>query len=370
MKNSKARAAAAALFFLTGEAHAGNPSMAEDFAAMMSWLSQEMVHGLAFNAGSTFDPPYEVKGYRLAPDLSLGIGAMPLDKGKFPDPQTPALRDLNAKNIFPAKVLFPNLTMHLRAAFPGRHDFSLRFTDMTTPSGYKISPNTTGKGQSNSLGFGVRKHFLGGENPLLSIGVNYNHVFGTFKFQTKFNVNNVNGFTADSDVFGTIQWSVNSLGVNAILSQRYGNWTPFGGIGGSYTTGSVRARLEVLSNTPLISPIIGESSRKPESASARYIFGTQWDRNWVHFFTNAEVKAAGVHAGESWIAHAGFQLPFRIGFSRSGGDKKKRAPKAYEEAPKEDFEEAAPERRKAPARTEKIKAEDPADSNSELIFIQ
>ena len=47
---------------------------------MTQWLSHELAQGLAFNAGSNFDPPREVKGYSIQPDLSLGVGRMPLDK--------------------------------------------------------------------------------------------------------------------------------------------------------------------------------------------------------------------------------------------------------------------------------------------------
>lgn len=361
----------ALIIWAAGWSHAQAPVMSDDFAAMMAWLSQEMAHGLAFNAGSTFDPPYEVKGYRLAPDLSIGVGSMPLDKTKFPVPTTSGLKDANVQAIFPAKVLFPNLTMHLRAALVGRHDFSIRFTDMTTPPNYKISPTATAKGQSNSIGFGVRRHFLGGpETPLISVGANYNHVFGTFKFKTKFNVNTGVGFSADNDIFGTLQWNVKSFGMNAVVSQRFGNWTPFGGLGYSYTTGSVRARLELLSHTFLISPAIGESSRKPEASSARYILGTQWDRSWVHFFTNGEIKAAGVHKGESWIVHAGFLLPFRIGFSRKAVKKTSHPQAELPSSADEEAEEPAPVRRAPSKRSEVIKTGDPEEKTTEMIFLQ
>lgn len=311
-----------------GNAHAANPSMADDFKKIMEWQSLEMAQGLAFNAGSTFDPPQEVKGGRLQPDLSLGVGVMPLDKSKFPELQSKTLREKDMSSMFKAKQVFPNITMHLRAGLPFRSDFTFRFTDMTTPPNYKISPGVSGKAQSNSLGFGVRKHFFGDDKFLVSVGANYNYVFGYVKYWTKFNVDAVEGFSADSDVRGGIAWNLNSFGANFVLSQGFGLWTPFVGLGYNYATGSVRSRLEILSNTPLIAPIIGEASRHPESNQARYILGVQTNRSWVNFFSNAEIKAMGDHAGESWIIHTGFMLPFRIGprgSSRSEIVKSKRA---------------------------------------------
>jgi hypothetical protein len=350
------------LLLLATPSFAANPSMSEDFNHIMEWLSLEMAHGLAFNAGSTFDPAEEVKGIRLQPDASLGIGSMPLDKSKFPEPGTPALKELGIKNIFPNKVLFPNLTMHFRAGLPGRSDFAIRFTDMTTPPNYQISPGTTGKGQSNSLGFAVRKHFLGGALPTLSIGANFNHVFGKFQFNTKFNVTNA-VITADNDVTGTIQWSVNSFGLNAVASKNYKAWTPFGGVGLNYATGSVRSRLEVISNTPLIAPIIGEASRHPESTSARVILGTQYDRSWMQMFVNTEVKAIGVHKGESWIMHAGMLLPFRIG---TGGSASRQASVAKPLPPPA----VRLERVKPAPYVPKQKPDVENESASSLIFLQ
>ena len=57
---------------------------------MTQWLSHEMAQGLAFNAGSNFDPPREVKGWALQPDLSLGIGRIPFNKTTFPNLTVPA----------------------------------------------------------------------------------------------------------------------------------------------------------------------------------------------------------------------------------------------------------------------------------------
>lgn len=295
--------------------------MSDDFQSMMQWLSHEMAQGLAFNAGSTFDPPHEVIDKRLAPDLSLGVGKMPFDKSKFPSPKTAALQELNASEIFPDTVMFPNLAMHLRAGLPWRSDFAIRLANMTTPPGYRLSPTTSGKGQSNSIGFSLRRHWFGGDFPLLTVGAHVNHVYGRFSLKSKFKVDNVQGFSADSDIDGDLQWSVNSVGINAVTSQRFGIWTPFVGFGYNRASGSMRARLSATPNTPLIAPILGEGSEKPEQNQARVIFGGEMESSWMHLFFNTEIKAIGIGKSRAWIAHAGMQLPFKIGVGGSQGYK-------------------------------------------------
>ncbi len=307
-------------------ARAANPSMSEDFKRMMGWISHELAQGLAFSAGSKFDPPREVKSRRLQPDLSLGVGSMYLDKSKFPTADTQALRDMDTDSIFSSRINFPNLVLHLRAGLPGRSDISFRVANMTTPPGYKLNSRTAAKGQSNSIGIGIRKHFFGqGRRPQLTLGSNFNHVRGQFEIQTKFAIEDVQGFSADNDVNGIFQWNVNSLGLNAVLSQTFGKWTPFFGLGYNYTTGSVRARLEVDSQTPLIAPIRGEASSKPETSQGRYIFGTQWDVSWASIFFNGEVQAIGQNRGKTFVFHSGVTLPFEIGprgFGRKKNEKK------------------------------------------------
>lgn len=357
------RVGAFAFLWAAAPASAANPSMSGDFQRMMGWLSREMAQGLAFNAGSTFDPPREVKSRRLQPDISLGVGRMALDKTSFPEPQTPALRDLEAQRIFPSSILFPNLVAHLRAGLPGRMDLSLRFTDMTTPPGYKISPTTTGKGQSNTFGIGVRKHFFGGEDrPALAVGMNINHVYGRFTYQTKFRVNTP-GFSADSDVNGALAWNINSFGLNGVLSQTFGAWTPFAGLGYNYATGSVRAHLQVDSQTPVIAPILGEASDHPESSQGRVIMGTQLHRSWADIFLNGEVKALGHLAGRSWILHAGLSLPFSIG---TRGFYAKKSVEKTEDGPREAEKEKKPKTTIAPAAEGGAAQED----LPETIFIQ
>ncbi len=294
---------------------AANPSVTADFNSMTQWLSHELAQEIAFNAGSTFDPPHEVVSRNIQPDLSLGLGHMPFDKSTFPALQTQKLNDMPVANVFPSSVLFPNLVTHLRAGLPGRMDLSVRFADMTTPNNYKLSNTATGKGQSNSIGFSLRKHFFGEDGrPLLSLGANYNHVYGNFDLRSNFDLSDQGaGFTAQSPIDAKLVWNVSSFGLNAIVSRPWRGWTPFAGVGYNYATGSIRTRLEAQPNTTLVSPIIGESSDHPEQNQARIILGFEVDRPWMHFFANGEVKAMGEHALGSWIIAAGAALPFEIG---------------------------------------------------------
>ncbi|MBI4677833.1 MAG: hypothetical protein HY748_09650 [Elusimicrobia bacterium] len=304
-----------ALAVLSAPAFAQNPSLSADFGSMMDWLGQELAQGIAFNAGSTFDTPAEVHGGRLLPDLSVGIGSVPLDKAKFPAIQSAALKAFNPAGIFPSRVLFPNLALHLRAGLPGRFDMALRAANATTPSNYQINPGTYGKAQSNSIGFGLRRHFFGGEDPLLTFGLNYNHVFGGFTYRTKMNLNFTDlGFSAASDLKGDLDWNVNSFGLNMVISRTFGPFIPFIGSGYNYATGSVHSRLEAKWDTLLIQTSAGSSSRKPEPDSARFILGTQWNAaKRLSLFANGEIKVLGDHSGDSWIIHVGAVMPFRIG---------------------------------------------------------
>ena len=59
-------------------------SIASDFGHITSWLSNELAQEIAFNAGSTFDPPHELTSRHVQPDVSFGVGKMPLDKTRFP----------------------------------------------------------------------------------------------------------------------------------------------------------------------------------------------------------------------------------------------------------------------------------------------
>ncbi len=280
---------------------------------MTQWLSHEMAQGLAFNAGSNFDPPREIRGYQLQPDLSLGIGRIPFNKSNFPELTVAALKEKGGADIFPNHVLFPNLTLHLRMGLPWRGDAYVRFADATIPPGYKISPTMTAEVQSNSYGFGLRQHLLGGERPTVTLGAHYNQVRGRTRLKGKFAVDIDNNFNANSDLNGAIDWNINSFGLTAVVHQSFDAWTPFAGFGYNYATGSVRARLELKSRTFLITDVISEGSDHPEQSQGRWIFGTQYARSTWSVFANAEIKALGQLQYRSFIAQAGFALPFEIG---------------------------------------------------------
>jgi hypothetical protein len=336
---------------------------------MSQWLSHEMAQGLAFNAGSNFDPPKEVKGYYLQPDLSLGVGSMPFDKRNFPTITVPALADYGAANLFPSSVLFPNLSVHLRMGLPWRGDFYIRLADATTPPGYKISPTMTAKVQTNSIGFGIRQHILGGDLPVVTLGAHYNHVQGSTHLKGKFNVNvDAAGqtiFTANDDFTGDIAWSVNSFGLTAVAAQTYGAWTPFLGVGYNYTTGSVRTKLNLQSSTFLVSDITGEGSDRPEKSQGREIFGVSYDRPTWSLFANGELKALGQLQYRSYIIQFGGALPFDIGRGPAIFYKSRPRGSATTKSFVSDDEETpvrAPKPRKAPAR-------EPQPSSS-LIYLK
>jgi len=313
LKKTRPPLAAVLVSALAAAPAAAAPSLTQDFTGMSQWLAHEMAQGLAFNAGSNFDPPKEVKGYYLQPDVSLGVGRIPFDKRSFPSITTPALNDYGGANLFPSSTLFPNLAMHLRIGLPWRGDAYVRFADATTPPGYKISPTMTAQVQTNSIGAGVRQHVAVAEGwPHLTFGAHYNHVQGYTKLKGKFNVN-TSGFTANDDFLGDIKWNINSFGVDAIASMSFGPWTPFAGMGYNYATGSVYTKLDLVSHTFLVPDVIGEGSDHPEQSQGREIFGVSYDRPTWSAFMNAELKALGQLQYRSFIVQFGAALPFDIG---------------------------------------------------------
>lgn len=292
-----------------------NPNLNTDFTNMMGWMSGQLANGIGFNAGETFDPPREITDKRIQTDLSLGIGNMPFNKSSFPQLSN-TLQSSGIENFFPSSVLFPNLTMHLRAALPWRSDFAFRFADMTTPPSYRLSNSLTGEGQSNSVGATLRKHFFGEDGaPLLTFGANYNHVFGRFGYGTTFADSSLQGQPVNENVSGKLDWNVNSYGLDAILSQKFGSWVPFLGMGYNYVTGSVSAGLSAVDTNGNLGPINGAFTNGPAANNASFIFGAQYDHSWANWFFNGEIEAAGPDKGKAWIAQTGFSLPFYIGVS-------------------------------------------------------
>ena len=366
---SRARRALLALALGLPSAAAGaNPSLTEDFRGMSQWLSHELAQGLAFNAGSTFDPPHEVKGYYLQPDLSVGVGRMPLDKRDFPPITVQALNDFGGKNLFPNSVTFPNLALHLRMGLPWRGDAYVRFADATTPAGYKISPTMTAAVQTNSIGFGLRQHLFGrDEQPTLTLGAHYNHVQGRVRLKSKFQVN-TQGFTADDDFNGALDWNLNSYGLNAVVHKSYGPWTPFFGMGYNYATGSARARLELIPRTDLIQPIIAEGSERPEQSQGRWITGVEYQKPTWSVFTNIEFKALGRLQYRSFIAQVGVALPYEIGRGPAIIYKKRKVGESpYTPAPRRRVEAADEPKTKPAARPFKPATETAPPS---MIFLQ
>lgn len=364
MREARPPLSAALVFLLAAVPARANPSLTHDFTGMTQWLSHELAQGMAFNAGSNFDPPKEVKGYYLQPDLSLGLGRMPLDKRNFPEITVTELRDYGGGNLFPSSVMFPNLALHLRMGLPWRGDLYFRFADATTPPGYKISPTMTAQVQTNSYGAGVRQHFFGGDRPAITLGAHYNHVRGRVHLKGKFNVNIDNNFKADSDLSGDINWNVNSFGLTAVTHYTYESWTPFVGFGYNYATGSVRTRLALLSQTPLIADVIGEGSDHPESSQGRWIGGLQYERPTWSIFGNAEVKALGQLQYRSVIAQLGVALPFDIGRGPAVFYKKRRAQPV---APKSSVEE---EPAPAPKTRRRVVPSSTEQAPPEMIFLR
>ena len=319
------------LFFMTLEfVQAGtmpNPNLDTDLTNMMGWMSGQLANGLGFNAGETFDPPREVTSRRIETDLSLGIGNMPFNKSQFPQ-LDPSLQTAGVENFFPDSVLFPNLTMHLRAGLPWRSDFAFRFADMTTPPSYRLSNSLTGNGQSNSIGATLRKHCFGKDGePLLTFAANYNHVFGHFAYGTSFSGNLPTGGGSNTpvneNVSGNLGWNVNSFGINAIISQKFGAWIPFVGVGYNYVTGLVNAGMTAIDSSGNLGPIQGAATSGPAADNASVIFGAQLNRSWANWFFNGEIEAVGPDKGQAWIAQTGFSLPFYIGKSSKTAGKDK-----------------------------------------------
>ena len=314
MRKARAPLAAALVLALAGVPAGANPNLQTDITGMSQWLSDQMAQGLAFNAGENFDPPKEIRGYYFQPDLSFGVGLIPFNKTEFPQMQTPQLQNGGGAALFPNSTLFPNFALHLRMGLPWRGDFYLRFADATTPPGYRISPTMQAQVQTNSFGAGIRQHLFGGDYPVLTVGAHYNHIQGYTKLKGTFGTS-ADGITANDVFDGDIAWNISSFGLTAIVSQTYDRWTPFGGIGYNYATGSVAVNLDLQSGTFLVPDISGAGSDHPEKSQGREILGVSYDRETWSAFGSGELKALGDLQYRSWIVQVGFALPFDIGRS-------------------------------------------------------
>jgi hypothetical protein len=325
-----------------------------------------MAQGLAFNAGENFDPPKEIRGYYLQPDVSFGVGLIPFNKSQFPNMQTPELQNGVGASLFPNSTLFPNLALHLRMGLPWRGDLYVRFADATTPPGYRISPTMTAQVQTNSIGWGIRQHLFGGDYPVLTLGAHYNHIQGYTKLKGTFGVS-AEDFTADDQFNGNIDWSINSFGLTAIVSQSFGHWTPFGGLGYNYATGSVHVDLNLVSGTSLVPDITGQGSDHPEKSQGREIVGVSYDRENWSAFANGELKALGQLQYRSWIVQVGAALPFDIGFTKTIISRKHSAPPVEPKSAIDDDESpAAPK----PVTRPRASPQKPEQAPPDMIFLR
>lgn len=288
-------------------------SLSSDFARMMTWLSQQVVDPLAFNAGTTFDPPNEVKPGRVVLDGSMGVGIMPLDISKFPQLQNPTLNQENVGSSFPQQMPFPDLTGHIRVGLPWRSDIAVRGTDTTIPN-LTVTPGTTASAQANNVGVELRTFFFGRhDEPSLALSAYANRLWGQFTFANTFNNVNLDGILADASNKGTMAWDLSSVGLNAVVSQHYGNWTPYGGLGYNAASGSLKASLNTTFNTFLATPSSAQESSSPSANNLRLLFGTELQRRNGHdlfvagefLLTGAEAHAFNIHLGMLLPTHAG-----------------------------------------------------------------
>jgi hypothetical protein len=302
------------LFFLFLPAAASaQVSLSGDFSKMMTWLSGQVVDPLAFNAGSTFDPPNEVRPGRVQSDISFGAGILPLDTSKFPVLSNPTLNQENLASSFPQEMPFPDLTGHVRIGLPWRTDLGLRASDTTIPN-ITVTPGTTAGAQANNLGVELRTFFFGRtDEPTLSLGAHANRLWGQFTFANSINNVNLDGILADASNKGSMAWDLSSVGMNAVVSQHFGSWTPFGGLGYDMASGSLKASLNTTFNTFLATPSSAQESSAPIANNLRLLFGTELQRKNGHdLFVSGEFLLTGAEA-HAFNIHLGMMLPTHIG---------------------------------------------------------
>lgn len=318
---SRALLAAAAVAFASPVLAAGN-SLSDDYSRMMRWLSDEMVDPLAFNAGTTFDPPNELTAFEPSLDLSFGVGILPLDIAKFPTLSNKTLNDRNVSASFPQRVPFPDLTAHVRLGLPGRWDAAARLSNTTAPT-INMTPETKAGGQANNVGVSFRRFFFGTQGrPKLAIGLNANYLWGKFTFSSRYEDVAMSTLTTDADNEGWMKWSLKSVGLNATVSKKYGPWTPYGGVGFNIADGTHEARLYTDFTTYLALPSEGRETSRPQDSNVRLLFGTQLERrSGRDLFLSGEVLASGGE-GHSFNVHLGMIIPLRFGAARERIEKR------------------------------------------------
>lgn len=287
--------------------------MARDFDKLSSWLSNETVNSIAFNAGSTLGPPRELRVLEIQPDLSAGIGSLPLNGSRFPALDTQLLNDLKLPTFFPSAVSFPHLTGHLRLGLPFRFEVGARWANVSSPM-KKLTEKTTGKGRSSSAGAEVRHHILGMEGwPTVTISGMVNHVYGQYDFFNSYDdIQLVEGLVVDSVNTGSLEWNLTTYSVNLIAQATYGIWTPFVGTGVSRSKGWVRSTVNSKFQTDLIPLTSGRAEASPSGDQIRVLGGMEF--NFFHFglFATGEALTSGENRREVWVAHVGAFIPIRL----------------------------------------------------------
>lgn len=315
---------ALSLVLVPGTSRAANESLSGDFQAMMDWLSGQAVQPVAFNAGTTFDPPQELKPGELQLEPTFGMGILPLDITKFPTLKNQTLNDQHVGSFFPQRVPFPDMTAHVRYGLPGRWDLSFRLSNVTIPT-IAMTAQTKVSGQVNNFGFQARKFFGGrGEDPSLSLSAHANWLVGHFNFGNTMKDVALGDLTSNAANSGSMAWNLGSVGVNAVVSRSYGHWVPFVGVGYNLASGSLKATMRTDFDTYLAAPAMSAQSSRPRSQNIRVLFGTEVVRtSAANLFLSGEWQALGTGGGgETFNVHLGAILPLRFGARKEREEKK------------------------------------------------
>lgn len=202
---------------------------------------------------------------------------------------------------------------------------ALRLSNMTVPK-YQVSQNSQGEGQSNILGLQVRKHLGGGRRPRLSLAASGNLMKGGFKFYNQYkDVEVSDGVFLDSENTGAIRWKAASVGASAMLSQTYGPWVPFAGLGFHYGRGRVTSNLKAEFKTDLVNPIEGIGTAYLSQGQMRLMLGTQYNRKTMGLYGSMEVLTIGHLPGKALTFHLGASFPLGSAAKKSFREARQRA---------------------------------------------
>lgn len=348
---------------------AGNPSLSDDLANITQWLSDQTATGFAFNGGATVSPPTELGAGGLEWDASFGAGLVPLDVKAFPTVGVDQLNDAGIQSFFPSAIPFPHFTAHLRVGLPNRTDLAARFSNLTAPT-YSVSERTKASGQSNIYGVELRRHFLGTGDamPRISVTGMLTLLKGSFIFNNRFeNQKLTDTFYVDSDNSGFLKWNMVTYGANAVMSKAYGRWTPFGGLGYSYSAGTVQTEMTAEFKTPLIQPSRGQASAKPREHAVRALFGATRKLRKMSLLFNGEVMLVGGPKGlPNMNFHVGVTAPLRWGKSyyTERGEKASLRPVAHEPKVEQRASGVEPAKRRMRSRTRRYRTKSAVKSEA------